>query len=298
MFAFKKFAAPLFVFALAGCDGGAKGLPVDYGTEIPVTEIQKAIVQGVKGIDPAATQCGAAVQYTTTQYLAGGQVVNLLEITTLVVVERDEIPATSNTPAAVRLKFRESKLDVSKPREQASDPVQREFVEYFAKGPISSSFVAEAKGAPIALSAPAEAPRLHAMSAAGVRVSFHRLTTSSASGQPPQPVTEKANCRDVPGCQMTYNKISFDQVAWKPEGPEKIHFDFAVSPNVPQISGFNMSPLFPYYQGLVKSCVTLLVKVGDGYDKTLLMECQQVQDFLYRQSSPQCGTGSTTADPF
>jgi hypothetical protein len=298
MFRLKTVAALLLSFTVLACDGGAKGIPVDYGSEVPVSDIQKAILAGVKGIDPSATERGAAVQYTTTQYLAGGQVVNLLGVTVLVVVEREEIPATANNPECVRLKFRESKTDYSGPRGEKTSTVEREFVEVFAKGALSSSFVAEAKGAPLALSAPAKAPSLHAFATSGTRVSFHKLLTSSSVGAPPLPVTEKANCREVPGCQMTYNKISFDQVAWKADGPEKIHFDFEVSPNVPQISGFNMSPLFPYYQGLVKSCVTLLVKVGDGYDKTLLMECQQVQDFLYRQNIQSDSSTSTTAHPF
>ena len=305
-----RLAAGLLVLAIAGCDNGAEGLKVDYGPEVPVSEIQKAIVAGVRGIDPSATELGAAVQYTTTQYLAGGQVVNLLGATVLVVVERDEIAASGSNPAMVRLRFRESKTDFGSRPGESSNTVEREFVEFFEKaslshlhGPtFSSSFRVEAKGAPVALSAPAAFPLLSSRAVTlaenEARVSFHKLSSSTTTGQPPAPVTEKANCREVPGCKMTYNKISFDQVAWRVDGPEKIHFDFVVSPDVPQISGFNMSPLFPYYQGLVKSCVTLLVKVGDGHDKTLLMECQQVQDFLYRQTPAALLRSSTTANPF
>ena len=286
--------APLLILALASCDDGAQGLKVDYGAEVPITEIQKAIVAGVRGIDPSATELGAAVQYTTTQYIAGGQVVNLLGATVLVVIEREEIAASAPNPAMVRLRFRESKTDFGTRPGESSNTIEREFIEVFEKASLAPSYAVEAKGAPIALSDPAVSTMARAFASEGTKVTFHKLSSSSSTGLPPVPVTEKANCRDVPNCTMTYNKVSFDQVAWRADGPEKIHFDFVVSPDVPQISGFNMSPLFPYYQGLVKSCVTLLVKVGEGHDKTLLMECQQVQDFLYRQTP----TASTTANPF
>jgi hypothetical protein len=80
---------------------------------------------------------------------------------------------------------------------------------------------------------------------------------------------------------MTYHTVAFDQVIWSNPTGERIRFEFVVSPEVPQTSGFNMSLLFPWYPGLMRSCVTLMVAIGgeESNAKTLLTECQNVFDF-------------------
>lgn len=271
-------ATGLALGALPGCMD-SEGLPVDYGPAVSESSVVSAILSGVEGIDPAATQKGAAVQYTTTQSLAGGQVVTLVSVTTLSVTNREELPTRAGQAMSVALTVVESKIvKASTPGEKNSE-MDREFRLVFKKGTPLDAYAVEGTMAPLALSRPA----LTTLAAGSV--SYHHLSTSKRVDNPPLPVAKRTDCRNVPQCRMTYNSVSFDQVRLQGEKPEKIHFDFVVSPDVPQISGFNMSPLFTYHQGLVKSCVTMLVKVGETRDRILLMECQEVQDFRFQSGT-------------
>ena len=270
-----------------GCTDDGAGNSVDYGPETPIADIQKAIYQGVAGIDTTQVKTGAAVQYTTTQYLAGGQVQTLIGATVLTVTNREPIAANEDHGEQVALTVVEHKVTFgtgSGPSQQKDTDLNREFRMVFDKQK-SMSYTVQGKDAPLALSAPPELNEfekavVHAQASAD-HVSFHRLVTGSARGPAPLGVQQRPNCLGLPGCTMMFNNVAFDQVTWKSDGPEKIHFNFRVSPDVPQISGFNMSPIFPFYQGLTKSCVSLMVPIGDSHEKTLLEECQEVQDFRY-----------------
>lgn len=258
----------------------ADGVPVDYGPSVSESSVVAAILAGVEGIDPSATQKGAAVQYTTTQSLAGGQVVTLVSVTTLSVTNREELTLRSGQPSSVALTVVESKIIKAKNQSEKNLETDREFRLVFKKGSAMDAYAVEGTTAPLALSKPVSTTLN-----AGTPVTYHHLSVSKRVSPPPSPVASRADCREVPRCRMTYNSVSFDQVRWRDDKPEKIHFDFVVSPDVPQIAGFNMSPLFTYHQGLMKSCVTMLVKVGETRDQILLMECQEIQDFRFKSGT-------------
>jgi hypothetical protein len=289
--AFLALLAPFLIFALTGCDLKIEGEPVDYGAVVPFSEISDAINEGVKDIDPSLTKKGAFVHYSTKQYLAAGKVVNVLSDTGLTVTERTE------AAQGVELTLIEKRFTYGAPGEPMKEQA-REFTLEFTNESAS-------KAAPQTLQqslqqslqsllshepgqSPGLSPSLSPVKATseGARVTFHNLATGTVQLAAPKAVQAQPNCLGLPNCQVTLHNVSFDQVTWLTEGPQRIHFDFYVSPNVPQISGFNMSPVLPFYPGLYKSCITLMVSIGDGRSKTLLSECQEVENFRL-ESPPQ-----------
>jgi hypothetical protein len=273
--AFLALLAPFLIFALVGCESKMDGDTVDYGPAIPFSQISNAILQGVQNIDPAESKKGAFVHYSTKQYLAAGKVVSIASDTGLTVTQRVE------SPAGVTLTLVEKKFIYRRPGESAQEESREYTLEFPTLNSTNDSFAASDESSITPLSSSAVVSALQARMNSGAQVTFHNLVTSTRQVPAPAAVQSQPGCLGLPGCLITLHQVSFDQVVRDAEGTQRIHFDFYVSPNIPQISGFNMSPVFPFYQGLFKSCVTLMVAVGDGRSKTLLSECQEVENFRF-----------------
>ena len=288
----------LLALLLGGCKAEELGEPVDYGPEVTAEEVMSAISAPVATSVPTETKVGAFVHFIHTQTVAAGQYTSLLGET------GQGISAREDVGDAIKYTLRERRITYSQ-GEVAQDLV-REFNLYFDKpGSTSASSLSVDAGPENSTLSLGEGVRLSEQrKAAGARllrsflatkdkveqldtkVTYHKLETAQFRAPPPKLVAQIPGCLGIPDCLITYNKISFDQVFWDDPAGERIHFDFVVSPNVPQTSGYNMSALFGYYPGLVNSCVTLMVAVGDGRSKTLLTECQDVINFRFESSDP------------
>lgn len=122
--------------------------------------------------------------------------------------------------------------------------------------------------------------------AATTPATIHRLRTWKAMEAAPDLVKAQAGCLGIPNCQIRVRHIQFDQVTWdKPEG-SRVEFDLAMSPDVPLISGYKMTPIFEYYPGLIKSCVTLMIAVGSKGSETLLTQCSLTENFAFSLPQP------------
>ena len=283
---------PFLIFAMAGCTSDYNGEPVDYGPPVPITDVLNALVLPSKEIDPTQMKEGAFVHFQTVQIIGANEIYSVISDTGQTIKQRHE------TDAQVIFSLEEEKYSYK--QGQKADHYVRDFTLPFDKktktpaapteipiDPTTAGTAASASASESAVKA-AMAPLMAAMSggttrvkAQDVKVTYHNLRTSLEQAAAPASVARQAACLGLPQCQMTLHKVSFDQVAWYPDNTERIHFEFSVTPHVPQHAGFNMSALFPYYPGLFKSCVTLMVPVGDGHSKTLLNECQEVVDFLF-----------------
>ena len=275
----------IFLLVPVGCivDTNPSGSPIDYGAKSTQDEVLAALSNPVRGSDPTATKLGAWVKFETTQSIAGGQVFAVVADTTQTVTERQE---TADVVALTIVEGRRNYKQNDKPETvsrsfnlafEKAKPKQLEFVS-----PLEALALAQQSAGP-ALSM-LEQRVLSLMSqvqTSATPVTYHRLRTTKVKGPPPKLVREAPGCAGLPDCQMTYNTVSFDQVIWSSPSGDRIRFEFVVSPEVPQTAGFNMSLLFPYYPGLMRSCVTLMVSIGDENSnaKTLLTECQNVFDF-------------------
>jgi hypothetical protein len=285
---------PFLIFALVGCTSDYNGEPVDYGPEVPIANVINALKLPSKDIDPTKMKEGAFVHFQTVQVIGANEIYSVIADTGQTIKKREE------TDAQVTFSLEEEKYSYK--QGQKPDHLVRDFNLIFdkpTKSPVGSTEVPVDPSASASALSSALAPLVAGSKAASglvsgevsggpvvnaqeVKVTYHNLRTSLSQVAPPAGVASKAGCLGLPQCLMTLHNVSFDQVAWNPSGPpDRIHFEFAVSPHVPQHAGFNMSALFPYYPGLFKSCVTLMVSIGDGHSKTLLNECQEVVDFLF-----------------
>jgi len=66
---------------------------------------------------------------------------------------------------------------------------------------------------------------------------FHNHTVTKVILAPPAAVQNAENCQGIPNCKINATILEFDEVNWKldPNG-YKIHYKFAISPDVPQLS--------------------------------------------------------------
>ena len=277
---------PFLIFALVGCTSNYNGEPVDYGPEVPIANVISALKLPSKDIDPTQMKEGAFVHFQTVQIIGANEIYSVIADTGQTIKKREE------TDAQITFSLEEEKYSYK--QGQKPDHLVRDFNLIFDKPtkspvgstevPIDPSTALSSALAPLVVASKAVSGAVFGgpvVNAQEVKVTYHNLRTSLSQITPPTKVASKAGCLGLTQCQMTLHNVSFDQVAWAPSGPDRIHFEFAVSPHVPQHAGFNMSSLFPYYPGLFKSCVTLMVSVGDGHSKTLLNECQEVVDFLF-----------------
>lgn len=275
--------APLLIMALTGCRSNENGEPVDYGPEAAAVDINEALFRPLEGVNPLAIKVGAYVQFTTTQKLAGGQVMNRLSDTGMKVIDREE------DDSAVIYRIRQDKATYG--NDNKTDIVSTDFPFGISKdnGTSNASVQSALVVAPLELleqSVPALLKSLDVASStkvrqAATRVTYHRLVTSERDEPPPSEVQAQPGCLGIPNCKIKVHHIEFDQVAWGGSEPERVHFELTMSPDVPMLAGLYMSPLFEYYPGLLKSCVTLMVAIGDGSSKTLLTECNEVEFFRF-----------------
>lgn len=281
--------APFFILALTGCKSQDTGESVDYGPEATGTEINNALYEPLANVDPLAIKVGAFIHYSTTQSLAGGQVTNLLSDTGQTVVERQE------DDTGVVYTIVQHKLAYG--NNSQPEKTSTEFTIGFDKS--SGSSIASVQSAlnqdPLALLEQGVPALLEKLTASSLTpeirqmsepITYHRLVTSVSEEPPPEMVQNQAGCLGIPNCRIKVHHVEFDQVIWASGGPERIHFDLAMSPDVPMLAGLHMTNLFEYYPGLLKSCITLMVPVGDGQSKTLLTECNQVENFRFESPAP------------
>jgi hypothetical protein len=99
------------------------------------------------------------------------------------------------------------------------------------------------------------------------RISFHGLKRSVATVAAPELTQKRPGCGGLPGCALALYTIEFDQVIWTSAQPDKIHYQFQMSPDV------------PYLAALMNRCATTLVPIGSA--KTLLTQCSPILDFRF-----------------
>lgn len=272
-----RFAIFSFLFlVLTSCEFDDTPVKPDYGPEVPVDEVLRAMENLSRDSDPLQTKVGAFVHFRTTDFFAGGQFVFYAADTGHTVVQRVDSECTTT--------FHIVEKRYTHKQDGTSDLLVRELELPFrtsSEGPCAHETSPEALSSFILNSAPV----LKLASAEPTRVTFHRLKEWESRGPAPEAVRDRPkdnpNCLGIPNCELRFRHVSFDIVYWDtPEG-NLTRLEYVVSPDIPQTSGFNMAPLFYYIPGLFKSCATQMMSLGDGDTQTLVTECQEVVDFTY-----------------
>ncbi len=284
--------APLLIFALVGCSADDRGIPVDLGPEVPREKIGGAINDMLHDASPVDTKLGAFVQFAQSQAIAGGQLFNIVSDTGHTVInclatadaryyEIVETKFTYKTGGGYEKLTRQ--LPMVGLRVPTALAAQTPSV---IRAPITMEKAAElyarAKNA-------SETPN-------DSKVTFHRLRSSESEGAPPLAVQRQPNCLNIPNCRVRYRTLWFEMVAWEGKEATPLLIQLVSSPDIPQVAGYKMSPVDDFIPGLVKSCLTQMVPVGDDGAKTMLTECQDVVNFRFKarpedlppNASPEC----------
>lgn len=254
--------AILLVLGITGCIPREDGAAVEYGPQVAVSEINGAITNPIKDMDPLNIKIGEFRLLETSQEIVGIPGKNLLAAQGVTITARDE--------KADHIDFTAVITDVNYKNDGTYDKVSRE-------GPVCVSKVYGACGED-----PVPSPGSMAIKAFSSPVTyientvraltstltFHRLKTSSAVVDVPSEVAARANCGGVAGCKMTIYNIGFDQVEWVNGKGTKIHVDVVMSPSV------------PYLSNQLQACFTGLVPVG-GTSDVLVKQCSTVYDFRF-----------------
>lgn len=268
------------LFSAVACELDDSPEKPDYGPEVSIDDINRAMDNLYRDSDPLQTKVGAFVHFQTKDILAGGQLVIYAADTGHTVVQKVESECFTT--------FHIVEKRYTHKQDGTSDLLTREL-----ELPIRTSWtgpcIPEEDDAS-ALALPLNLASISKLKPASQqpRVTFHRLKEWETRGPAPDAVRarpkDNPNCLGIPNCELTYRHVSFDIVYWDtPEG-SLTRLEYVVSPDIPQTSGFNMAPLFFYIPGLFKSCVTQMMSLGEGESQTLITECQEVVDFTYEAS--------------
>ncbi len=267
-------------FLFLGCQGD-EGQPVDYGPETPQASIDDALNKPLATVDPTQIQLGQYVDILQTQVLAG-QVYNTTGEIGRTVVDRQEtdtditfkilekVATYSDQKVISRELIRSAQKNVPGTKTTSAHPNE---VDTFHASSlwIPDIFSQDRKNPFINSMINLLINNVSASATDPVKVTYHNLKVSQGLADPPAAVQKQANCGGVANCKIELHKVSFDMVVWKSDPPDKIHREFALSPQV------------PFFANLMSECDSLLVPVGDV--KTLVTLCSDVDNFRY--ATPQ-----------
>ena len=318
------------LLVIVSCEPSRNGEPVDYGPEASNSDLNHALVTPLSDLNIQSLSVGQFVHFSTTDAIAGGQVVQLESDTGQTIVDRTE-QATSTEFSVVQNKY----VYGGSTPQKASVEFQLNIANAAAAPGATPTPAPAASATPVPSSMPGATPSASSASMPNVaslgerieelkssarfggesvllselqrygvqrareanglhldesraKTSIHRLKSWETVEAPPQLVQNQPGCLGIPSCQIRVRHVSFDQVTWDTSQGTRVQFELAMSPDIPLLSGYKMSPVFEYYPGLMKSCVTLMIAVGDKGAKTLLTQCNLTENFAYKiqESSP------------
>lgn len=302
----------ILFFMTVSCEPSRNGETVNYGPEASNAELNKALVGPMQDLNLDSLSVGQFVHFSTTDILAGGQVNQVESDTGQTIVAREEMTDVTqlsvvqnkyvygnSAPEKASTEFQLNIARADPAPAQSPSPSQAPSPSPAPAAPLIANRLEWLRNSPNA----GEALRRNLQSftvsklneiraraalqpmATNTPATIHRLRTWEAMEAAPALVKAQPGCLGIPNCQIRVRHVQFDQVTWdKPEG-SRVEFDLAMSPDVPLISGYKMTPIFEYYPGLIKSCLTLMIEVGSKGSETLLTQCSVTENFAF--SLPQ-----------
>jgi hypothetical protein len=260
------------------------GDPVDYGPPHEEKTIVKSVNNLFRDSDPSRTKVGAAGRYFTTVAIGGGAA-ELLVANTLLEVTGSYIDGNILT-----LNLLENTTEYQsspKTSEKMNRNFQLRFKVASSPNPLMTQFHASDLEQSVQDFLIQNGQIKKTENEPSIRITYHNLRTWEDSAPPPSKVQEHATCRGIQNCSIRLRHLVFNIVRWDEPQGYLIRVELITSPDVPQTLGFNMNPFFGYVPGLMKSCLTRLVPIGDdGRDRTLVHECKTVVNFASDQATP------------
>lgn len=275
--------------ALATACERRSGDPATLEAEVSPADIQRALAEPLKSMDGSTMQKGAFAHWQDTQTLAASITVATAD-TGQTIDDRDDVTEPDYVLyTIIERKFTyvgsqtkevttEREAAAAKPRTSPApagfwaEPLARRLDGALAPGIDLIQAVALGRGGrtPFGLAGSGFsvlAGGVSAMAGSFGRTTFHGLKVSQSKVSAPELVRQRPGCGGLSGCALTLHRIEFDQATWENGQPDKTHFVFDMSPDV------------PFLASLMNRCATALVPVGST--KTLLTQCSPILDFRF-----------------
>lgn len=214
--------------------------PVDYGPEVSLDEIYKALQEPLGSTNNVIGN-GEKSELVAAAYLRSGESFLIQKENREVVSREDKTSYWIYNSKISRVEYADGK-PVPKPEELDKTPVNK------PKGIDVNS---------VSL--------LETQDLAPTKSTFHKLLSEDFVMEPPQKVKNKSGCVAIPDCKLRARKVSVVKVDWLPEGKKRHDLEFIVTPDA------------PYFSRLLQQCDTFLKDLG-GRSIALTL-CNSVTDF-------------------
>jgi hypothetical protein len=283
---------PFLFTQMGGCQGEKEVLPLNLGAEVSAEELNDALGKPLEATDPASIQLGEAFVVSETQELGGGAAFTVISDTSQTVIERQENTAeilltviehkqkyingdVQKTSTEIPYRIEKSTPAVAGSlTTPAADPAEgsakmRPEVEKLLRTRSPVGLIDDLR----ALTTTTGAKKAQSgVSESEVTVTYHGLKVSVAKEPAPTLVQQQPNCLGIPNCQITVHRVSFDMVFWENGKPDRVHWDLAMSPEV------------PYLASMLNKCVTGLATLAGDQGNILVKQCLPVVFFRYVQT--------------
>lgn len=286
---------PFLFTQMGGCQGEKETVPLNLGPEVDPAAIDAAIAAPLQSTTPLSIKLGEGFVVSETQELGGiAGSYAVLSDTSQTVIERTET-SSEILMTIIEHKQTYSNGNVQKTSTEIPVRIEKTGTEALLFGPESvlprmdsgqmatsplPSFRKEiqdllkSNSPQILLSQlrkHTEQMKLGEVATLSgtTKVTYHGLKSKVALEAPPTMVQKRENCAGLPNCQLQVHRISFDMVFWENGRPDRVHWEFALSPEA------------PYLASVLDKCVTGLVALGGNQGEILVRQCMPVIDFRF-----------------
>jgi hypothetical protein len=291
---------PFLFTQMGGCQAEKETLPLNLGPEIDPSAIDAALATPLKSTTPLAIKLGEGFVLSETQELGGvSGSYNVISDRSQTVVERSET-ATEILMTIIEHKQTYSNGKVQKTSTEIPVRVEKTAQVALMLGPESAlPRLDESEASNTGTNNPqsirfreeirellsSRSPQilrslLQARSdqndstdvttlSEKTKVTYHGLKSSVTFEPPPALVQKRENCAGLSNCRLQVHRISFDMVFWENGQPDRVHWEFKLSPDA------------PYLASVLDKCVTGLVALGGNQGEVLVRQCMPVVDFRF-----------------
>lgn len=284
---------PFLFTQMGGCQGEKETYAVNLGPEVSAEQLDSALAGPLANTTPTSIKLGEGFIVSETQELGAGAAFAVVSDTSQTVVERQEdatqilLTVIEHHQKYVNGQVEKTSTEIPYRIEKNPSATEASLTNTAPATPSetpSSKFRPEVdkmlhQSTPTALLAAvreqaktnAALKTLSGDSGSNSKVTYHGLNVVVSKEAPPDLVQKQPGCLGIPDCKITVHRVGFDMVFWENGQPERVHWDIAMSPEV------------PYLASMLNKCVTGLAALSGNQGNILVKQCVPVVFFRYEQ---------------
>jgi hypothetical protein len=262
-------ALPFLIAFLIGCMKLPKSKPADLGPQASEEDMEFAISKALYGINPCNSALRQQVIYDVNRRIENSEDVQALDRSFETYLSRELV---TEPEAMLKLVLRRDFYDLVNMK--WADKVDSDPMEYAVdcQADVAAASRAAAAGAN---SVPTDLLKAMLKSSEEdggvVRKTYHNLKTEAGVMDPPNAVKAKPECGGVPGCQLRFFRMQYDEVSW-----------FSDSRFVVARWLLTTSRDAPFVGFIQERCLGRMVTAGGR--SYYVRDCQYARDFTYRDA--------------